>query len=701
MSVWEKAKAAVAAFRHGGGGASWTGGGGLLSRTRFDYRREVGDFLDASVVMAPVAWLQRALPEAQLVIRKRAKAGEEPVPVDAHPMLDLIQRPNEAYGDIALWWATVLSLCTDGNAYWMLSRNLAGRPAEMWYVPHWQLEPKWPADGSVFISHYRYTPGGAAPIDVDPDDVIHFRMGINPRNTRKGISPIDSTIREIFMDLESSNFVSSLLKNMGVPGVVISPKNGATPAPDDVAATKAWFQEQFGGDNRGRPLVMGAPTEVSPYGFNPQQMNMGEARDIAEERVCAGLGVPAAIVGFGAGLQSTKVGATMEELRKLAWHTGVLPIARAIADELQRALLWQFGSDAGLTVGWDTSNVPALQEDEDAKSTRWNERLKSGGITVFEWRQALGIDADDSHRFYLRPIGAMEVPEGAIMTAPAILPPPAKGAKHGADDGHTHARVTGRATEAGYKRGLAFVRQVQRQETVLVAGFEKKLAKRFAAWGREARAVALPLLKDATPKGRDGEAKADEGLIAAILEKLGRAAWLAELTQDYGAHFLTVAEAMQDAAERIGLGTSLPDPVGRAIVASGGRRVGLLDVDAQARTAIFEALAEGRAQGDGVQALADRIGHLVEGGPWNEAEYRARLIARTETKYAQNLSTVERAKMAGVNRFVVFDGRLGEGRSDPDHIARDGSIVTAAEADAMAAAEHPNGTLSFAPYFEE
>ena len=32
--------------------------------------------------------------------------------------------------------------------------------------------------------------------------------------------------------------------------------------------------------------------------------------------------------------------------------------------------------------------------------------------------------------------------------------------------------------------------------------------------------------------------------------------------------------------------------------------------------------------------------------------------------------------------------------------ARDGSIVTAAEADAMAEAEHPNGTLSFAPHFE-
>ncbi|MFK4985474.1 phage portal protein, partial [Klebsiella pneumoniae] len=90
-----------------------------------------------------------------------------------------------------------------------------------------------------------------------------------------------------------------------------------------VEATKTWFKQAFGGDNRGGPLVMGAPTDVTPYGFNPQQMNMSEGRDVAEERVCACLGIPAAIVGFGAGLQQTKVGATMEELRKLAWNNGV------------------------------------------------------------------------------------------------------------------------------------------------------------------------------------------------------------------------------------------------------------------------------------------------------------------------------------------------------------------------------------------
>ncbi|MFV7869624.1 phage portal protein, partial [Enterococcus faecium] len=107
---------------------------------------------------------------------------------------------------------------------------------------------------------------------------------------------------------------------------------------------------------------------VQPYGFNPQQLNMSEGRDVAEERVCACLGIPVAVVGFGAGLQQTKVGATMEEMRKLAWNNGVLPFARMLADELQRSLLGQFGKpQPGDLVMWDTSGVMALQEDEDKK----------------------------------------------------------------------------------------------------------------------------------------------------------------------------------------------------------------------------------------------------------------------------------------------------------------------------------------------
>lgn len=681
---------AISAMRHGG---STRTPGWLLPRTRFDYAREVGDGLGTSVVTAPVQWVQRALPEARLMISKRDRNGKVEDMFD-HAMLALIQSPNPYYGDIALWMATVLSLLTGGNAYWLVVRNGVGRPAELWYVPHWMMEPWWAPDGSTFVDHYRYTPGGGAGMmEIAPEDVVHFRHGIDPNNVRMGLSPIHGALREIFMDLESSNFVAALLRNMGVPGVVISPKGGTMPTPDDVEATKTWFTKAFSGDRRGAPLVMGAPTDVTPYGFNPQQMNMGEARDIAEERVCACLGIPAAVVGFGAGLQSTKVGATMQEMRKLAWHNGVLPVCRLIADELQRSLLPLFGKADGMTVGWDTSQVLALQDDEDKETERWSKRVTGGWAMVAEARAACGMDVDDSHRIYLRPINLIEVPAGpaprkqaALSTGVLALPGNARrGVKQG------------QASAAQLARGERYAEMAQRARARLTDAFEPRLRELFTSWGKEAGEAARPILAAALPKA----AKSDEQLVAQILAMLRLDAWRGDLERLYGAHYEAVANAVSDVAETSGLGARLDDPVSRAIIAAGGKRVGLIDIDAQTREAIFDALAEGQAANESTDELAARIAGQVEGGRWRTAETRARVIAITETAYADNMATIAQARAAGADGMMVFDGRYGPGRSIPSHIARNGTIVGFEEAESMTEAEHPRGTLNFAPWYNE
>ncbi|RVQ76125.1 phage portal protein [Sinorhizobium medicae] len=673
-------------------------GNGLLRRTRFDYRREVGDCLDASVVTAPVQWIQRSLPEARLTVMRYGRAGRVDDLAD-HDMLSLINRPNDYYGDLTLWAGTVLSYCIAGNAYWLKARNGAGRPGELWYVPHWTMKAFGAEDGTRLLSHYLYSPGGGIePVRIDPADVVHFRHGIDPRNPRLGISPLDGAIREIFMDLESSNFVASLLRNMGVPGVVISPKAGGVVASEDVEATKAWFQQAFGGDRRGGPLVMGAPTDVSPYGFNPQQMNMSEARDVAEERVCASLGIPAAVVGFGAGLQSTKVGATMSELRKLAWHNGVLPIGRVFADEIDRSLLPDFGPMTGgnakgrIKTVWDTSDVLALADDEDKETERWNKRVAGGWAMIAEAREAAGLNVDESHKIYLRPIAIVEVPAGA----------PARESRDGQEgDDLKEQGEKSRASLRARRAGMAYVRLLAAQEEPRAKSLEKRLKAFFRELGKAARLAALPLLQDdgLTPKEASFEEKSDDLLVLRILDAIGIGTHRTTFRHVFEGHYLEVAREISEAAELAGISGSLPDPVARSVAAAGGRRAGLIDLSAQSKAALFDAVAEGRAEGEGATQLAARIAGHIEAGPWATPEMRARVIARTETKYAQNVSTIERGRAAGVERFMLFDGRLGPGRSLPTHIARNGAIVTADEAMQLTNEEHPNGTLSFSPHF--
>ncbi|KKN34829.1 hypothetical protein LCGC14_0789700 [marine sediment metagenome] len=689
---------ALNAMRHSGPASFLLG---LLSRTKFDYQKEIGTGIDASVVMAPIQWVQRAFPEAELrVVVEKDGAVEG---VDGHELTALIRTPNSAYSGTHLWSATLFSYLTAGNAYWLKVRSNSGKVVELWYVPHWTIRPFWPDDGGEFISGYRYTPGGGGEFKIDPDDVVHFRHGIDPRNTRLGLSPLHSVIREIFTDVEASNFVAALLRNGGVPGVVISPDGDAVVGGDDAEAVKTWFKEEFGGDRRGAPLVMGAKTKVQEYGFSPDKMDLSSVRNVAEERVCASIGIPAAVVGFGAGLQQTKVGATMTELRKLAWINGIIPLHKSFSEEIARSLLPAFGGRAGLSVEFDLTGVTALEEDMNERAERFNIGVKGGWMLVADARRGMGLDVVSADEVYLRSVALVEVPVGeTIMVLPNPIDPDNPKVVPflrltGRKDDHTEAerRAATNPSQKPTAGEAAYVSILARQAGPLVDAFEKRLKSFFDDLGEQVADVASPILHRAFGK----VASEDVLLVDAIMSKANMAASEAVFKRNYEAHYLTVAEVGGEAADALGLATDLPDVVARAVLETGGKRVGLIDLTGKVKKSLDVALTEGRAAGEGADALVRRIREGVPAGPWKNSTTRSRVIARTETAFAQNTSTIERSKAAGIEKALVFDNLLG---FDDDVCTElDGVVVTLAEARELAADEHPNGTRSFSPIVEQ
>lgn len=391
--------------------------GGLLPRTNFDYAAAVSNGLNSNVVMAPVQWLMRTFPEAELVVEAKKDGRWRPI---EHPLDSLLMEPNPFYGWTELLQSTVLSWFMDGNAYWIITRSALLAPVELWYVPHWLIEPKWSMDGTTFITHYEYRPDGRL-VELPVNDVVHLRFGLDPKNPRIGLSPVKALMREVFTDDEAANFSATILKNMGIPGVVVSPKDAGTASnPDDVKEMKEYFQSAFSGDNRGAPLIVGAPTEVKQFGFDPNQLMLGNIRDIVEERVCAAIGIPAAVVGFGSGLQSTKVGATMRELRRLAWIQCVIPTQRSMAQQLGRQLLPQTDTlTEPRRLRFDTSNTSSFQEEETQKADRIAKLVTAGILRVDRAQELVGLEVDEAQAVYLRPSNAVAVsPDGALTVPP-------------------------------------------------------------------------------------------------------------------------------------------------------------------------------------------------------------------------------------------------------------------------------------------
>lgn len=369
------------------------------------------NMIESNVVMSPLNWVLRNFTEADSIVERRTAAGLWEHDED-HALTHLLLRPNPFYGEALLWKATVLSYCLDGNAYWQKVRNRFGEVLGYWYLPHFAVEPKWPQDGSVFISHYEYRPTGVGgPIVFPVDDVVHFRFGLDPRNTRLGMSQLKPVLREVFTDEEAATFSAAILGNMGVPGGVISPADkGALPGQDDIDRMKD-HMKGFRGERRGEWLVLGSPTEIKQFGFDPNNLTLGNLRDIAEERVCAALGVPAAVVGFGSGLQQTKVGATMRELRREAWDSCIRPMQNDMAKQLTRQALPDFVSQLKrFRVRFDASDFSASQEQESEKSNRVATLVEAGILRVDRAQQMLGLEVDPSRAIYLGPGPAPKAP---------------------------------------------------------------------------------------------------------------------------------------------------------------------------------------------------------------------------------------------------------------------------------------------------
>ena len=381
-------------------------------RDERNYNRLVGDGSGNSIVSACVLWIARTFPEAPPALWQGDDAGVRNR-ISRHPLIKLLRYPTSSpenpggyYSGALLWMATLTSWVLDGNAYWFKVRSPLGRVVQLWFVPHWMMEPVWPTDGSAYLSHYEYRLDGRI-IPVPPSEIVHFRHGLDLDNTRKGRSPLSAVLREVYTDEEAARFTASILKNLGMPGVVISPGPAGAggpwrPNPDDVKAIKADFKDKYTGDHRGDPLVMSGPTQIATFGFSPTEMTLRDLRNIPEERITAVLGIPAAVVGFGAGLQYTKVGATFAGFRDQAWQSNLIPTQRILSAEIQTQLLPDFTSDLeGMEFGFDISKVKVLQEDQGKMAERWARLVSAGIAKRSEARNAFDLVSGPEDDIYL------------------------------------------------------------------------------------------------------------------------------------------------------------------------------------------------------------------------------------------------------------------------------------------------------------
>lgn len=371
---------------------------------------QVGDGSANSIVVACLRVLTDGLTESPLVVSEYEDESEQYAPVAGHPGTLLWEQPNRHMDADILWHYVAWSTHVDGNGYLWKRRNSRGYVTELWPLRPDMTKPV-PANeipgyaGPVtgFIDAYRYDPGAASTVYLDPADIIHFRFGLDPNDYRLGYAPIKSVLREILGDEEAGRYATSLLANMAVPGVILTPDeyDGFGPTPDQAEAIKATYKQKFGGANRGEPMVLSNRMRVEVVAFSPTDLDLRAMRILPEERVSAAIGVPAIMAGFGAGLERSTF-ANWDEAGEHFAERKLVPTWKRIA----RQLTQQLGPDMRIgrrqRYDFDLRDVRALRQDQDQLWSRVDRAIRTGWITVADGRRAVGLPTGDNDDVYLR-----------------------------------------------------------------------------------------------------------------------------------------------------------------------------------------------------------------------------------------------------------------------------------------------------------
>lgn len=313
------------------------------------------------------------------------------------PLQQFLDNPNPVHDELEIRFWTQWARHLDGNAYLRKIRSgneLTGNVIELWPISPSNVQPVTLKGSSNFIDFYRYTYAPGKYDDIPPENMVHFRVGIDDRDHRKGLSPLKRLMREICSDDEATAFAGSLLENFGVPGLVVTLPKESNMSVDQARDVKATVTAEFRGQGRGGTTVLSPGADMKQFGFSPDQLNLTALHNVPESRICAVMGVHPAIAMLMVGLEQTANYASLKQVRENFTEIKLVPTWRMDAAKLTKQLKPDFSPERDVYVDYDLTDVRALQEDEDAKYKRLDVGVQGFWIKPSEARADTGW-ADD------------------------------------------------------------------------------------------------------------------------------------------------------------------------------------------------------------------------------------------------------------------------------------------------------------------
>lgn len=296
---------------------------------------------------------------------------------DAHPLLQLLARPNTRQAGAELLESVFGHLLVSGNAY-LEAVGIDGdirelhalRPDRMKVVPG---SDGWPKG-------YDYTVGGRTlRLKAEGDyggeggmpPVLHLTL-FHPLNDHYGFAPIEAA--QISLDIHNAagSWNKALLDNAARPSgaLIYAANEGGNLSDEQFERLKGELEDGYqGARNAGRPLLLEGGLDWKPMGLTPKDMDFINAKNQAAREIALAFGVPPMLVG----IPGDNTYSNYQEANRAFWRQSVLPLisrtARALTNWLSPAFETgggETGGGDGLRLGHDLDAIEALSTEREA-----------------------------------------------------------------------------------------------------------------------------------------------------------------------------------------------------------------------------------------------------------------------------------------------------------------------------------------------
>lgn len=606
------------------------------------------------------------------------------------PQANLPRNATQGLTRRALWSITSRHMGLCGTTFWYADQaDLNGIPDAFLYINPCRMTPV--SNPSGYLLGYRldaepYDPNSGYPLtldevfkfDLDPGDMGHWGIGL---------AEASGILDQLWM--LAARHQGGVLGSGGRIAGITMPKVGVEMS-DDAWVSLVRDMRTIAEDPNAakRNLIVKKPIDFLPTAANPRELDLVAALGMGRDDILAYWGVPKSQVGLDvpSGLNS---GSTKDRDLQVLWQGSVHSRLVPFAEVLQYQLLDRFKA-MGVTLELEIEE-PDFTED---KPKFENAQLAlSQPLRNRERREILGLD----------PFGdpAQDNAVWMPLTMTAMFDAPDEDGKIvRSEDEDEPSTIEAKAT-LGKRPLMGLRRQVDAAWVPKVKrSVQSILDEQRAEIVSKVKRSSAHLMRRPTDTVPWWDEKKWDTALAKSLQ--AHANGIAEQVTEHVGSILAPRKAGPvkrkplTASAGVGVAEDWEPVVARKVVARIGQRV--TSINRTTRDAVVKVIQttveQGMTDGLGAAELGDALETALDDAKTFD-EYRAELIARTETAQAYNASALGSYGEFGIEKVEPLDGD-----EDPECIARLArGPVTLEEAEADE--DHPNGTLDWVPYFAE